>query len=132
MLLVKTYLDKSKIQGIGLFADEFIPKGTLVWKFVPGFDFALKNEELNKLPKIAKSWIMHFGYYDEEDGGWVICVDDSRFFNHSDNPNCREEKDSKYFQGRTIAIKDIKQGEEITCDYFEFDGNAKLKLKNKK
>ena len=30
MLLVKTYLDKSKIQGIGLFSDEFIPKGTLM------------------------------------------------------------------------------------------------------
>jgi len=33
MFLVKTYLDKSKIRGIGLFADEFIPKGTLIWKF---------------------------------------------------------------------------------------------------
>lgn len=127
MLLVKTYLDKSKIQGIGLFANEFIPKGTLVWKFVPGFDFALKNEELNKLPKIAKSWIMHFGYFCEEEGGWVICVDDSRFMNHSENSNTDDTK-----KVGTIAKKDIHKGEEITCNYFDFDYSAKLKLADKK
>ena len=32
MLLVKTYLDKSPIAGIGLFAAEPIAAGTLVWK----------------------------------------------------------------------------------------------------
>lgn len=127
MLLVKTFLDKSKIQGIGLFADEFIPKGTLIWKFVPGFDFALKKEELNKLPKIAKSWVLHYGYYNENEGGHIICVDNGRFMNHSKNSNTSDTDIAG-----TIAIKDISKGEEITCNYFEFDGNAKLKLKNEK
>lgn len=127
MLLVKTYLGKSKVQGIGLFADEFIPKGTLIWKFVPGFDFALKKKELNKLPKVAKSWILHYGYYNEVEGGHVICVDNARFMNHSENSNT----DDTNIRG-TIAKRDIKKGEEITCNYFDFDANAKLKLANKK
>ncbi len=33
MLLIKTKLDLSKIHGIGLFAGEDIPKGTIIWRF---------------------------------------------------------------------------------------------------
>ncbi|MEK6817633.1 MAG: SET domain-containing protein [Nanoarchaeota archaeon] len=123
MLLVKTHLDKSKVQGIGLFADEFIPKGTLIWKFVSGFDFALKKENLNKLPEVAKSWVLHYGYYNEGEGGHVICVDNGRFMNHSENSNTTDTN----IIG-TIAIRDIKKGEEITCNYFEFDAGAQAKL----
>lgn len=34
MLLVKTRLGISSIHGIGLFADELIPKGTVTWRFM--------------------------------------------------------------------------------------------------
>ena len=102
MLLVKTYLSKSKIQGIGLFADEFIPKGKLIWKLVPKFDLILKKKDINKLPKIAKSFVLHYGYYNDKEGGWIICVDNSRFMNHSENPNT----DDTTLVG-TIAKKDI-------------------------
>ena len=40
MYLVKTYLDKSGIHGMGVFAGEDIPKGTIVWDFVEGVDQA--------------------------------------------------------------------------------------------
>ncbi|TIO47875.1 MAG: SET domain-containing protein-lysine N-methyltransferase, partial [Mesorhizobium sp.] len=38
MLLVDVYLDKSPIQGIGVFAKHRIPKRTLIWKLDPRFD----------------------------------------------------------------------------------------------
>src|SRR6185312_11978 len=38
MLLVKTYLDKSAIHGLGVFAAERIRKETKIWRFVYGFD----------------------------------------------------------------------------------------------
>ena len=38
MLYVKTKIGQSKIHGMGLFADQFIKKGTIIWKFTPGFD----------------------------------------------------------------------------------------------
>jgi SET domain-containing protein len=46
MLLVKTRLDRSQISGIGLYADEFIPKGTIIWRFTPGLDLKLNQEQL--------------------------------------------------------------------------------------
>ena len=45
MLLVKTYLDKSLIHGVGVFADEFIKKGTLMWEFNPLIDVVLTHIE---------------------------------------------------------------------------------------
>ncbi len=38
MLLVKTKIGQSNISGIGVFADEFIPKGTVIWRYQEGFD----------------------------------------------------------------------------------------------
>ena len=38
MLFVKTRLGESLLHGIGLFADEFIARHTVLWKFTPGFD----------------------------------------------------------------------------------------------
>lgn len=40
MLLIKTKLELSKIHGVGLFADEFIAKGTKIWEYRPNFDKA--------------------------------------------------------------------------------------------
>ena len=123
MLLVKTYLDKSKLDGIGLFADEFIPRGTLIWKFVSRFDFTLKKKNLDKLPEIAREWVLHYGYYNLDEEEYVICVDDARFFNHSETSNTDNTTESG-----TIAIRDINKREEITCNYFEFDADARLRF----
>ena len=48
---------------------------------------------------------------------YVLCFDDARYFNHSDNPNCKtiESLDDK--EGVEIAGKDIQKGEELTVNY---------------
>ena len=38
MLLIDTYLDKSPIQGIGVFAKNPIAKGTSIWRLDQRFD----------------------------------------------------------------------------------------------
>ena len=45
---IKTYIDRSGIEGIGLFAGEFIPKGTLIWK-PSGLDQVFSKEQLENL-----------------------------------------------------------------------------------
>lgn len=45
MNLVKTYIASSKIQGIGLFAGEFIPKGTKMWVLNQEFDMVKDQED---------------------------------------------------------------------------------------
>ena len=57
MLLVKTYLDKSPIHGLGVFAAEPIPKGTKIWRFVEGFDRCYTPKQFAKLPKAARDFL---------------------------------------------------------------------------
>ena len=51
-----------------------------------------------------------------------------RFFNHSDDPNCIGAKSSDDSEGVNIAAKDIWEGEELTCDYREFDADFDHKM----
>ena len=62
MLLVKTYLDKSAIHGLGVFAGQFIRKGTKIWRYVEGFDRAYSPKQFARLPKPAKDFIQKYGY----------------------------------------------------------------------
>jgi len=123
MLLVKTKIGPSKIHGIGCFAAEKIKNGTVIWKFVDGFDVKIKKKQLATLPKSAQKAILHYCYYDKNKQEYVICLDDARFFNHSTSPNLDERHPTK-----TIARHDILPGEELTVNYFEYDSDAKRKL----
>src|SRR6516225_3895295 len=50
MLLVKTTLRPSEVHGLGLFADEFIPKGTVIWRFDGRVDHRYDESQLAALP----------------------------------------------------------------------------------
>ena len=54
MLTIKTRIGKSLIHGTGLFADEDVPAGTVIWTFVPGFDQSYTIEEFHALPQQAQ------------------------------------------------------------------------------
>jgi SET domain-containing protein len=113
MLLVKTYLDKSAIHGLGVFAGEPIRKGTKIWRFVEGFDRAYSPKQFAKLPKPARDFLKNYGY--RVDGEVLFTVDNDRHINHSENPNTYLKS------GYAIACRNIRKGEEITNDYREFD-----------
>lgn len=113
MNIVKTYIDKSSIQGIGLFAAEFIPKGTKIWKLGP-LDITYTSEEWNKLilelPIPAVHYLKRYSY--QEGDIYILCGDDGKYVNHSYDPNTNGD----------TAIKDIHPGEEITCNYYDLCG----------
>lgn len=125
MFTVKTYIDKSTINGMGVMAAEPIAKGTIIWKFQEHIDSVITNEQFETLPPLAKEFVLHYGYYREVEGGFILCGDNSKFTNHADNPNT--EMDELH----TIALRDIRTGEEITEDYYNFDEQAKEKLTKK-
>lgn len=122
MLLIKTKIDFSKIHGVGLFADEFIPKGKVIWEFVSGFDMKLFKNKLEKFPTPVKKQILNYSYLDQKTGQYILCSDDARFFNHSITSNTKHFYEKEKY-GQTIAVKDIKKGEEITCNYETFDSD---------
>jgi SET domain-containing protein len=128
MLLVKTKIGPSSIEGIGLFADEFIPKGTFVWKFAPGFDMAVKPERLQELSAPSREQFLKYAYMNMTTGEWILCVDDARFFNHSDTPNTTHRNLAQDSNGDDFANRDIQIGEELTTDYRSFDAGSAQKL----
>ena len=65
MLTVKTKIAPSKIAGIGLFADEPIHKGTLVWKYEPLIDLLLPKEEIDKLSPPSQQQFYNYAYLDK-------------------------------------------------------------------
>lgn len=113
MLLVKTYISKSNIHGNGLFAAEFIPKGTLVWKLNKEFDNIYTSFDIATLPFIAQEYIIHYSHFDEKLNRTVLCGDNARFFNRSENPNCGGDEHDK-----TFALRDILPNEELTEIYY--------------
>lgn len=123
MLLVKTKIGQSNISGIGVFADEFIPKGTVIWRFQEGFDQMIEKSELEKLSPPAKQQFLNYAYFDLKTQKYILAFDDSRFFNHSETPNCDEADLPGELVTVTIAGRDIAIGEEITDDYRDYDAS---------
>jgi SET domain-containing protein len=113
MLLVRAKAAASQIHGVGLIAQEFIPAGTIVWKFKPGFDVEIKEKDLDKLSLTAREQVLYYACLNEATRTFVLSSDDDRVTNHSDNPNTRCRDDY------TFAVRDIQEGEEITSDYAE-------------
>ncbi len=128
MLMVKTRLGLSDIAGIGLFAVEDIPKGTVTWRFMAGFDRLLTKAEIDGLPEPAKSNILDHTYLNEANGLFVLCADNARFMNHADRPNTAGVHEPGAIEGYDVATRDIAAGEELTCDYRTFDAHVDLKL----
>jgi hypothetical protein len=122
MLLVKTRLDRSQISGIGLYADEFIPKGTIIWRFTPGLDLKLNQQQLQDYKsRVDVARLEDFIYRSKISGDFILCADDARFINHSAHPNTIDT--SEDVEGLTIASRDIFPGEEIVSDYESFDAD---------
>lgn len=128
MLLVETYLAPSPLHGIGLFAATRIERGTVIWEFLPGFDQELSKEDIARLSEASRQRILNYAYYNARKMRFILCADDARFMNHSDNPNTVSvgfhNGDTK--EGRTIAARDIRPHEEITEDYRTFDESGRI------
>ncbi len=111
MLLVDARAGLSEVHGIGLIAQEFIPKGTRIWTFQEGFDLVIPEDELSELSEPARDQVIWYAYYEKSTKEYILSSDDDRFTNHSDTPNSTNIGEDTY------AIVDIEPGVEITWDY---------------
>jgi SET domain-containing protein len=91
----QTYVDKSQIHGMGLFAGQPIAEGTVIG--------ILKGRKTTQDG-------MHVLWLDEDTGFEVSC--DLKYINHSDEPNA-----CYYDDKSVVALRDIDAGEEITHNY---------------
>ena len=122
MLLVETYLAESPNKGLGLFSKNFIPKDTIIWRFVEGFGIKVHEDEYKSLPDIQKQFVDT--YFWKEGNYLYSSCDHSVFQNHSTNPNSVEDgEDMK-------ALRDIYPNEEILVNYSTFDDDYNLYKNN--
>ena len=120
MLLIDTYLDKSTIHGVGVFAKENVKKGEKIKEVRPEFEFEFNQNNLPKMP-LALARLIDTHAYEREPGSKILVlgIDNEKYLNHSDDPSVDDNG---------IALKDIKIGDEITIDYRDFDDNIKIWL----
>ena len=117
MMLVRSRVAASSIEGLGVYADEFIPSGTLVWQLNRNFITTFRRADLEQFPFHIREFVEKYSFPDFEDVSLLyIELDNGRFMNHSETPNT----DFTAFH-KGYAIRDIAVGEEITCNYYEFD-----------
>ena len=129
MYIFKILITKSGIEGSGVFANQDIPKGSIVWKFVPDHDLTLSLEDFEKLDSETKAEIRKVAYVSPTSGRWVYPPksDPARYTNHSEISNNlsatfdRTISDEPFF----VTNTDVTKGTELTVNYKEFDDSIK-------
>lgn len=122
MLLVRTYVAASAIEGVGVFAAEPIRAGTSIWRLEPGFDRLVAQADYEAAAPVLRELLDRYAYPSPDQPGFIVYeVDNGRFMNHAAEPNT----DFSVPTGGT-ARRDIAAGEELTCDYGEFYGEFEL------
>lgn len=108
---------KRSNSGLGLFAQESIPKGTFIIEYIGPI---LTNEERDEK---GGKYLFEINSKKTIDGSNRKNI--ARYINHSCHPNCEPE----IISGRVYiaAIKNIKPGDELTYDYGEEYFNAFIK-----
>jgi SET domain-containing protein len=117
MLLVPTYVRPSRVEGVGVFAAEEIPAGTLIWRLDERFDRLIHRRDVADQPETVRQFIERYAYpYPHDPDLLIVELDNGRFMNHSDEPNTDFLHPDAGFTRRAIAAD-----EELLCNYSEFD-----------
>jgi SET domain-containing protein len=123
VILVPSAVRPSPIHGCGLFATTFLPKGTPIWRFLPGFDQIFTPDQWAALPEPARSHTRHFCFVRHGDLHVILSGDHACFINHAEPPNTGAPPNA-IPPVTTVALRDIQAGEEITCNYRAYDADT--------
>ncbi len=100
--------------GFGVFASQFIPKGTIVYA-KDALEIEVQPNDPRLLNPALEPIISKYSYIDGE-GVRIISWDNAKFVNH-----CCDCNTLSTGYGFEIAVRDIQPGEEITDDYGMFN-----------
>ena len=114
-------LREAQNKGKGLFAKDFIPKGTIIC-FECNKCKIVSASELgyDKMSEEERMSLLDYAYR-KEDGTFVLPCDETRYLNHSCNANILGTE-----FGFDIVVRDINKGEEATYDYRDFYDSVKM------
>ena len=114
MMMVESELRPSPIHGIGVFLLQPVARGELIWRFDSRIDRVYTEEEIATLPEHMQRFLRTYSTWHEATELWVLCGDNARHFNHSDEPTTVSNATSF---GEDRAVTDLPVGAELTSDY---------------
>lgn len=114
MMMVDTEVRESTIHGLGVFLKEPVRKGALLWRFDPRIDRVYAEDEIAGLPAHMQEYLRTYSTWHEATGLYVLCGDNGRYVNHSDQPNTVS---AGACFGDDYAAEDLAAGAEWTSDY---------------
>ena len=101
--------------GYGVFAAEDIPAGTITWALDP-LDQVIPPSRTQELGHLLHGPLERYSWFTAT-GDRILCWDHGRFMNHSCEPNSAGPGLMEF----EVALRDIRAGEEVVCDYGTFN-----------
>lgn len=116
MIHIKYKIKNSLVHGVGLFTDQEIKKGELVYTPNPLLDTDLTQQQFDGLSTSEQKEVMYYGYFHTKSQKYHVAFDAIRILNHADSGSANVTQDEDMVM---IAIRDIEAGEELLQDYSE-------------
>jgi len=131
MILFNYKIGQSEINGLGVFTNEKIEKGKVLFKASPSLNTEITKEQFDALSHEEQTEFIHYGYLDKKSNKYKLGFDTAlRFLNFSKDGNVCQDKD--HDDTYLTAKRDIEAGEEITFDYLEVMEKSWFDLEFKK
>lgn len=116
MIHINYKIKESKIHGIGLFADQDIKAGDLIYTPSPLLDVDITEAEFESLSSSEQKEVMYYGYFNKKTRKWHVAFDMIRILNHGKGEGTNVTQDEDMVM---TAKRDITTGEELLQDYDE-------------
>ena len=107
---VRVWVQKSRIAGLGLFVAQDINKGT---RLLPYIGEKISKAESTRRLAQGNDYIFTFNARYDIDG--TSLRNTARYSNHSCDPTCEVAKTTRTIW--LVALRDIRDGEELTFNY---------------
>jgi uncharacterized protein len=114
MIHIKYKIKASKVHGIGLFTNQNIEKGDLIYTPTPLLDVDITQEQFNSLKLEEQKEVKYYGYFNKKTKMWHVAFDAIRILNHGLPANVTQDENMVM-----VAKRDITKGEELLQDYAE-------------
>jgi len=112
---------ETKDKGKGLFANVFIPTGTIIC-FECEKCKVLSKKEISELDKTKRNFVLEHAYT-RKDGTYLMPCGEEIYLNHSCNSNILDSG-----LGFDIVVRNINIGEEATYDYRQFYDDSSYEM----
>lgn len=116
MIHIKYKIKESSIHGIGLFANQDIKAGDLIYTPSPLLDVDITEAEFKKLSSEEQKEVMYYGYFNKKTFRWHVAFDMIRILNHGDGEGSNVTQNEDMVM---TAKRPILKGEELLQNYDE-------------